>query len=153
MDSEIQKITSKIVPDNKRLDFLPKYAGNHFMKYESMIYGYMKRACESYDDGYWEFYTLSNGGFYMAMASDETLAVEWTGNYFEDTMSADAASIGVNLFVKMPWHGSTQTVRTSLPPTSTSYGILPYSIMKGQKLCVLQINQIPLRSKGRKRYT
>ena len=93
-------ITKILCPLEKRMDFLPKYTGRHFMKYENMVYGYMNIACTDYDGGLWDFYSLSNGGFFMAFDSDKPLAVEWVDNYFKDTMSAEAASIGVNLFVQ-----------------------------------------------------
>ena len=40
------------------------------LQLEPVIYGITERMAEDYTGGYWEFWTLSNGGFYMAPAGD-----------------------------------------------------------------------------------
>jgi hypothetical protein len=50
-----------------------------------------------YHGGYWQFYELSNGGFYMAPAT-ESLRICVPGNHFDDLFSADAAGIVACLF-------------------------------------------------------
>ncbi len=52
---------------------------------------------EQYDGGYWEFYTLGNGGFYMAPASDKILSV-YCENGFSGNLSADALGITACLY-------------------------------------------------------
>jgi hypothetical protein len=47
---------------------------------------------EQYDGGYWEFFSLSNGGFFMAPTSRETFHVV-CANGFEGDLSADAFGI------------------------------------------------------------
>jgi hypothetical protein len=47
---------------------------------------------EDYHGGYWHFYTLDNGGFYMAPEGDQVLAVS-CDNYFTGELSADALGI------------------------------------------------------------
>jgi hypothetical protein len=47
---------------------------------------------EDYRGGYWDFYTLSNGGFYMAPSSDDRFHVT-CDNQFEGDLSADALGI------------------------------------------------------------
>ena len=91
-------ITRTPWPEAQRLDFLPRFAAPHYLRYEQAVYHFMSRACEAYHGGYWLFYTLSNAGFYMALSSDERFELCWPDNWFEGEMSADAASIGVNLF-------------------------------------------------------
>ena len=91
-------IKKTLCPINERLEFLPKYAGAVFLQYEHHIYNLMGAHSPDYNGGYWEFYHLSNGGFFMALASDEVLKVEQPSNYFDDTMSAEAFSIGANLY-------------------------------------------------------
>lgn len=90
-------ITKTQYPESERLEFLPKFAGRSFMQFENRIYSYMSEACPSYSGGYWEFYTLSNGGFYMAYDSGERLPMQWEMNGYSGSMGADAASIAVNL--------------------------------------------------------
>ena len=45
-----------------------------------------------YKGGYWDFHTLSNGGFYMAPAEDRVFRVA-CDNMFEGDLSADALGI------------------------------------------------------------
>jgi hypothetical protein len=48
----------------------------HFpLKLEPVIYGITELMAHGYSGGYWEFYTLSNGGFYMAPAEDRVFHV------------------------------------------------------------------------------
>ncbi len=97
----MEVITKNQVSENERLEFLPSFVGKHFMAYESMIYDRLREASNGqYTGGYWEFYTLSNGGFYMELMQDEVLNMECVGNYFSGTMSAEAASIAINLVVQ-----------------------------------------------------
>lgn len=65
---------------SNRLDFLPHYVGNKFLQYEMLIYDQMRKASKPYDGGYWEYYTLSNGGFYMELQQDEHFAMECLSN-------------------------------------------------------------------------
>ena len=53
---------------------------------------------EDYNGGYWHFYTLTNGGFYLALASDKPVHISVEGNGFDGEMSADAAGIMATLF-------------------------------------------------------
>jgi hypothetical protein len=52
---------------------------------------------EQYDGGFWEFYALSNGGFYMAPTSQETFHVV-CANGFEGDLSAEAFGITACLY-------------------------------------------------------
>jgi len=91
-------ISKRLVPENKRLDFLPRHFGNRFLMFENMVYSFMNHFCEDYSGGYWQFYTLSNGGAFMSLDSDKTFNVCNPMNYFDGKISAEAASIGVNIF-------------------------------------------------------
>lgn len=82
-----------------RLKALPKYFGvKHMMKAESAIFDALESMSVDYNGGYWEFYELSNGGFYMAPVSPKEFKVVCSGNYFSGTLSADAAGIVASLF-------------------------------------------------------
>ena len=48
---------------------------------------------------YWHFYTLSNGGFYMAPGDQPQYRLEWDGNGFSGDVSADAAGLIATLFM------------------------------------------------------
>ncbi len=96
----MEVITKTLVKDNKRLDFLPHFVGDNFLRYEQMIYGGMDRFCKEYNGGYWQYYTLSNGGFLMVLDENKRFSVECLTNYYDGNMSAEAVSIGVNLYVQ-----------------------------------------------------
>lgn len=83
-----------------RLEFLPYYVGNKFLQYENLVYDHMRKASKQYDGGYWEYYSLSNGGFYMELQEDGSFEMECISNYYNGKMSAEAASIAVNLCVQ-----------------------------------------------------
>ena len=53
---------------------------------------------EDYSGSYWHFYTLTNGGFYLAPTSDKLMHISVEGNRFDGEMSADAAGIVATLF-------------------------------------------------------
>ena len=87
------------VSDAERLDFLPVFFGTRLMmRGEAMVYDWMKRLCEDYNGGFWNFYTLSNSGGYLAPARAEPMRLAVDGNGFEGLMSADAAGIVATLF-------------------------------------------------------
>jgi hypothetical protein len=100
MKTETQSIEKTLVPANERLDFLPHFTGNHFMTYESMIYTKMGEFAPEYNGGFWDYYTLSNGGFFMSLDEDKRFSVDCASNYYQGEMSAEALSIGVNLLVQ-----------------------------------------------------
>ncbi len=50
-----------------------------------------------YHGGYWDFYTLSNAGFYMAPSTDHVFAVS-CANSFQGELSGDALGITANLY-------------------------------------------------------
>lgn len=97
--TEADDITATVVPESARLDTLPKYFGVRYMLVtESAIMDQMRALSQQYTGGVWEFYELSNGGFYMAPSGTETFEVQVYGNGYIGTMSADAAGITATLF-------------------------------------------------------
>lgn len=96
----LEAITATKAKINEQLDFLPKYTGKHYLAYETMIYEYMGYASPDYKGGLWSYYGLSNGGFYMRFIGREVMNMECEDNMYQGEMSADAASIGINLFVQ-----------------------------------------------------
>ena len=96
---EFEVITATRVPDEDRLNFWSRHVGPKYMlSFERHVFGWMRRLCGDYDGGFWEFYDLSNGGFYIALAGEKKMWLTWPGNYFNDEMSADAAGIVVTLY-------------------------------------------------------
>ena len=92
------KIISAAVPEELRLNVLPSYLGRHYMTGEAYVYAWAERLCTAYRGGLWHFFTLSNGGFYMAPATLGRVAVRWHLNGYNDMMGADAFGITVTLF-------------------------------------------------------
>ena len=96
-DNDSIVITAAEVSEAKRLDTLPKHFGSRALKVESYIFNYLRELAPAYRGGFWHFYGLSNGGFYMAPGGD-ALRLEVLGNGFQGTLSAEAAGITVCLF-------------------------------------------------------
>ncbi|ULH11729.1 antirestriction protein [Serratia marcescens] len=98
--AEQAAITASVVPDELRIGFWPKHFGSiaQWITLEPRIFGWMDRLCADYSGGVWSFYTLSNGGAFMA---PEPEGEKWTlfnpmnGNGVE--MSGEAAGIAICL--------------------------------------------------------
>lgn len=91
-------ITRKLVAVSQRVNTTAKLFGMHFpMRLEPTVYAFADRLAQAYQGGYWEFYTLSNGGFYMAPRSEKTFNVSCENGY-EGELSGDALGIAVCLY-------------------------------------------------------
>lgn len=92
--------TATVVPDKQRLRFWPQHFGliPQWITLEPCIFAWMDRLFADYSGGVWNFYTLSNGGAFMAPEENEN---SWSlfnilnGN--GDEMSAEAAGIAACL--------------------------------------------------------
>ena len=97
-ETSADAITSSVVPDELRLNFLPHYLGAHYLRGETLVYEWARRLASAYNAGSWVFFQLSNGGFYMAPERCGRLHVRWHMNGYNDMMGADAFGIVVTLF-------------------------------------------------------
>jgi len=98
-DAAGRAVVATLVSDVDRLDFLPTFFGTRLMmRGEAMVYDWMGQLCADYHGGFWNFYTLSNGGGYMAPSNAEPMKLRVDGNDFEGAMSADTAGIVATLF-------------------------------------------------------
>ena len=96
--TSLNLVTREIGPEDQRLAITERLFGIHFpLRLEPVIYGITDRMAQDYTGGYWEFYTLSNGGFYMAPAGDEVFHVI-CDNMFEGDLSSDALGITACLY-------------------------------------------------------
>lgn len=99
MDQITSYITASHVPDRQRINFWPKHFGKipQWMLLEPRAFAWMDRLCDAYNGGYWNYYTLSNGGAFVAPDSKGCWAVfnKLNGNSAE--MSSEAAGITVCL--------------------------------------------------------
>ncbi|MEL5455152.1 antirestriction protein [Serratia ureilytica] len=89
------------VPDEQRVGFWPQHFGNipQWITLEPQVFAWMDRFCADYNGGIWSFYSLSNGGAFMAPETDSdvfwSLFNAMNGNAAD--MSAEAAGIAVCL--------------------------------------------------------
>lgn len=91
-------IFSERLNDAQRLAHTAKLFGIRFPMYvESFVFDTAGSLCESYSGGFWHFYALSNGGFYMAPDQAEPFRVI-CANGFEGDLSADAFGIATCLY-------------------------------------------------------
>ena len=95
------QIAATQVADEYRISFWPQQFGSipQWITLEPHIFGWMDRFCRDYCGGIWNFFTLSNGGAFMAPENENdekwTLFNSMNGNGAE--MSAEAAGIAVCL--------------------------------------------------------
>ena len=60
-------ITATRVSESQRMDVADEHFGIRFpLTVEPMIYQFDTQLSSAYSGGYWQFYTLSDGGFFMA---------------------------------------------------------------------------------------
>uniref|UniRef100_UPI00300E4ED2 antirestriction protein n=1 Tax=Citrobacter arsenatis TaxID=2546350 RepID=UPI00300E4ED2 len=101
--TEQPTITASRLPDERRITFWPQYFGTvpQWILLEPRLFAWMDRLCEDYYGGIWQFYTLSNGGAFMAPEPEDGNEDKWT--LFNDMngngadMSAEAAGIAACL--------------------------------------------------------
>ena len=81
------------------MNFIDKLFGiDYALRLEPAIFQLAEHlAAPQYNGGYWEFYSLSNGGFYMAPRSDTVFNVS-SNNGFAGEMTADALGITACLY-------------------------------------------------------
>lgn len=86
------------LPESSRGEHARKLFGIRFpLMVEPFTFDSAGALSEQYEGGYWEFYILSNGGFYMAPTSRETFHVA-CANGFEGELSSDAFGITACLY-------------------------------------------------------
>lgn len=93
-------ISCQLVPESERMAFVDKLFGiSYVLKLEPTVFRFAEQLAADYNGGYWNFYALSNGGFYMAPrngpqapGSDAIFNVV-CDNDFEGKLSADGLGI------------------------------------------------------------
>lgn len=96
------KITKEKCPVEEKITFLPRYlgTGRYLLHYQPLVYTLMRRHARNYAGGFWDFFSLSNGGVFISLADeDRRFLVNQPSNHYQGEMSAEAASIGMNLYV------------------------------------------------------
>lgn len=91
-------VTRELVPAAQRSDHVGELFGVQFpMRLEPFIYWATSQMAPDYKGGYWQFYALSNGGFYMAPETHRSFQVSCQ-NFYRGTLSADALGIVACLY-------------------------------------------------------
>ncbi|MES2502292.1 MAG: antirestriction protein [Pseudomonadota bacterium] len=91
-------ITCQQVADKLRIQHTADLFGIRFpLNIEPAIYSIASNIANEYNGAYWEFYALSNGGFYMAPCSDQSYQVSCENGY-EGKLSPDAFGITACLY-------------------------------------------------------
>lgn len=103
--SDSPTITRTLVPELERMDFVDRLFGlSYVLQLEPIVFRFAEQLAENYDYGYWEFFALSNGGFYMAPRNGpeapraSAIYSVRTANGFEGQVTADALGIVACLY-------------------------------------------------------
>lgn len=137
----ISAIVCTPVPDEQRIGFWPQHFGSipQWITLEPRIFGWMERFCENYTGGIWQFYTLDNGGAFMAPDADEDGDEKWTlfnpmnGNGAE--MTPEAAGIAVCLIAYS--HHACRTECYAM--TEHYYRLRDYALMHAECRPIMRI--------------
>ena len=96
--SALLEVTRELVPEDRRIEIVERLFETAFpLQLEPVVYGITHRMADEYTGGYWDFWILSNGGFYMAPAEDRTFHIKCQ-NMYEGDLSADALGITACLY-------------------------------------------------------
>ena len=91
-------ITRNTISSSQRIKHTANLFGIRFpVNIEPAIYSIAGNIAAEYDGAYWDFYSLSNCGFYMAPSLTKLYSVSCI-NGFEGTLSADALGVTVCLY-------------------------------------------------------
>ncbi|WP_049722415.1 antirestriction protein [Gilvimarinus polysaccharolyticus] len=99
-ENQEQPIMAKMASSNaERARIMPDLFPQCFIEVETTTFSVADRISKNYNGGYWEFYRLTNGGFFMAPSVTDRMQVSIPfGNDFSGEMSAEAFGITVTLF-------------------------------------------------------
>ena len=100
IDNQIAEnsISVSLVPDQDRFAFFQKHFGPYLVEGEALVFTWMRRLAPEYNGGYWNFFELSNGGFYLALKNDKKKRFKMFSGYIESEVSADAAGVVATLY-------------------------------------------------------
>ena len=88
-------VTRHLVPESQRMAVVADLFDIHFpLRLEPVIYGITREMTQGqYQGGYWLFYTLENGGFYMSPDDNNRIFNVRCNNHWQGTLSADALGV------------------------------------------------------------
>lgn len=90
---ELNIAAIKVANATERLQCLPEDAGREHVVLEHTVYDMLSMMSEDYDGGFWEYFRLSNGGFYMAPNTTKSFRLLGPNNGFKGEVCANTAGI------------------------------------------------------------
>jgi len=98
--SKVTPQTASIVPDERRLDFLPTLFGRSLLMIgENAVYSLMERLSPlDYGGGFWDFYEHDGKPLFLAPRSKSRFRITGEITGFQGEVSAEAAGIIATLF-------------------------------------------------------
>ncbi|WP_265495157.1 antirestriction protein [Providencia heimbachae] len=93
---EIVITAIEVKNEQARLKFLPSKLGRYCIAFENAVFNWMDRNALAYNGGFWDFYDLSNGGFYLQPPKGYMIT---TPNGFMGDVTAQEAAIIVTLMM------------------------------------------------------
>lgn len=136
---ELAPIAIHLVADKDRFTFLPSLFGYRFMvRGEELVYQWLDALTEDYTGGYWHFYALTNGGFYMAPSTRKRMRLEVGGNGFSGEMSSDAAGLVATLFALGQLAAESQSDRCVDALIDRYYLLRDFSAIHPERRAILQ---------------
>jgi hypothetical protein len=95
INADIKPLTAKRIHKAQRPRFWPTHFGSipGWLLLESHVFNWLDRLCTDYQGGYWEFYTLSNGGAFIAPSAEKEYLLFNTLNGNGATVGHEAAGI------------------------------------------------------------
>jgi hypothetical protein len=96
----IAKQVASVVPEVRRMEFLPDLFGRKLMLIgERTVFEFMSwLASDDYAGGLWNFYEFGNRPLYLAPASELHFRISCETNGYRGEVSAEAAGIVATLF-------------------------------------------------------
>lgn len=107
--NEREAIRFEVVSQDDRFAFLTKHLGDFGVYAEHLAHQSLRDMASAYKGGYWEYYRLSNGGFFIAPVAPESgpdkLRLVIPSVRFDKDVSYQAAGIiatgfGINLTIE-----------------------------------------------------
>ena len=129
LKDEVTPIRRTTVPEDKRQFFLPTNVGTkHMLAFEFYLYDLAQQQIKDYNGGFWEFYTLDNGAWYMAPEGEGKVQVV-APNMYSGEMSRDAAGLALTLIAinHLLWHTYTTDPERSEKLNAAFYALRDYA--------------------------
>ena len=95
---KIRRIEASPVEEERRKALLLRHIGPRWVSsFEQLLSQWMKRLSCHYSGDYWDYFELSNGGFYLTPSATKKTFLMTSPNFARENVSADAAGIIVTM--------------------------------------------------------